>query len=55
MLRMTAHPHRIVLVADPRSRPAAPSIRRYQLARLRLAERLADPPHRAPHLRRTYD
>ncbi len=55
MLGMTAHPHRIVLVADPRTRPAAPALRRYQLARLRLAERQATPPRQAPHLHRTYD
>jgi hypothetical protein len=55
MLRMTAHPHRIVLVADPRTRPAAPSVRRYQLARLRLAERRGTPPRQAPHLHRAYD
>ncbi len=54
---MPAHPHRIVLVADPRARPSAPAVRRYQLARLRLAERRAAPPRQAPHLHlhRTYD
>ena len=52
---MSAAAHRIVIVADPSSRPATPSLRRYQLARLRLAERLAEPPRQAPHLRRAYD
>ncbi len=52
---MPAHPHRIVLVADPRARPAGPAVRRYQLARLRLAERRAEPPRQAAQLRRTYD
>ena len=52
---MPAHPHRIVLVADARTRPATPALRRYQLARLRLAEHRAKPPRQARHLRRVYD
>jgi hypothetical protein len=52
---MPAHPHRIVLVADPRARPATPAVRRYQLARLRLGERRATPPRQAPHLLRSHD
>jgi hypothetical protein len=55
---MTSAPHRILLVPDgrPRTEPAtAPKIRRYRLARLRVA-RTRDPAEpRFGHLARTYD
>ena len=51
----SSSPTRIVLVADSRVRPADPGVRRYQLARMRLAERRMTPPAHAPHLRRQHD
>ncbi len=59
MAAPTVAPHRIVLVADPR-RPAvapaaAPVVRRYALARLKLADRRARTEPRFAHLRASYD
>ena len=56
---MTTAPHRILLVPDARPRAelaAAPKVRRYRLARLRLEERtLEDRSALFAHLRRSYD
>ena len=53
---MPGSSHRIVLVTDQRRTPAdAPAVRRYRLARLRVAERNATPPRRARHLTRQHD
>ena len=58
MPAMTPAPHRILLVPDARPRAALaaePKVRRYRLARLRVAEarRPSDP--RFEHLGRAYD
>jgi hypothetical protein len=50
-----ASPHRIVLVADPRAPRPAPAVRRYALARLKLAERRAAGDPKFAHLRASYD
>ncbi len=54
---MTSAPHRILLVPDARPRAelaAAPKIRRYRLARMRIAE-TRRPGARFEHLGRAYD
>jgi hypothetical protein len=51
----SAAPHRLVLVRDPRARPAPPVVRRYALARLKLADRRARTEPRFAHLRASYD
>ena len=54
---MTA-PHRILLVPDARPRSelsAAPKVRRYRLARLRLAEIRQPAEPRFAHLAKAYD
>ncbi len=58
MLLMTTASSRILLVPDAAKAPAdphAPSVRRYRLARVRLAERRDDLPTRHQHLTRAYD
>ncbi len=55
---MTSAPHRILLVPDgrPRAEPAAaPKVRRYRLARLRVAETRRPADARFEHLARAYD
>ncbi|HEX2085187.1 MAG TPA: hypothetical protein VHF89_05855 [Solirubrobacteraceae bacterium] len=55
---MTTSPHRILLVPDGRPRaeaPAAPKVRRYRLARLRIAETRQPAEPRFEHLARAYD
>ena len=52
---MTSAPHRIVLVSESRARPPDAAVRRYRLARLRLAERNRQPPPRLAHVSRAYD
>ena len=57
MLAMTA-PHRILLVPDARPRAdlaTAPKVRRYRLARLRLAEIRHPGEARFAHLAKAYD
>jgi hypothetical protein len=60
MLAMT-HPAtsaKVLLVADRRAEPAAPSavpLRRYRLARLRFDGRRQDEASRFEHLKRVYD
>ncbi len=52
-------PHRILLVPEARSAATpvltAPKIRRYSLARIRVAEERAQVEPRFAHLRRVYD
>ena len=55
-------PHRILLVPEARSAgspglaaPTAPKIRKYSLARIRVADTRGDVQPRFAHLRRTYD
>jgi hypothetical protein len=58
MLNMTTASSRILLVADAArasADPHASKVRRYRLARVRLAERRNDHPARHPHLTRAYD
>ncbi len=55
---MTTAPHRILLVPDERRRdplPSEPKVRRYRLARLRLAEKRQPAKPRFEHLGRAYD
>ncbi len=55
---MTPAPQRILLVPDGRPRVelgAAPKVRRYRLARLRVAETRQPAQPRFEHLARTYD
>ncbi len=55
---MTTAPHRILLVPDARPRAelaAAPKVRRYRLARLRVAEATRPAEPRFAHLARAYD
>ena len=55
---MTTAPHRILLVPDARPRAelaAAPKVRRYRLARLRVAETRRQAEPRFEHLARAYD
>ena len=55
---MTTAPHRILLVPDVRPRAEAPAeakVRRYRLARLRVAETRQPAAARFEHLARTYD
>ena len=55
---MPTAPHRILLVPDARSRTelaAAPKVRRYRLARLRVADTRQPSEPRFGHLARTYD
>ena len=55
---MTPAPHRILLVPDARPRPALgdePKVRRYRLARLRVAETRRPAEPRFEHLARAYD
>jgi hypothetical protein len=55
---MTPAPHRILLVPDARPRTelaAAPKVRRYRLARLRMAETRQPDGLRFEHLVRAYD
>ena len=55
---MTPAPHRILLVPDarPRTEPAgAPKVRRYRLARLRVAETRQPNDPRFEHIARAYD
>jgi hypothetical protein len=58
MPAMTTAPHRILLVPDERRRgslPSEPKVRRYRLARLRLAESRQPAEPRFEHLARAYD
>ena len=58
MPAMTTAPHRILLVPDDRRRvpPASePKVRRYRLARLRVAETRQPAEPRFDHLARAYD
>ena len=55
---MTTAPHRILLVPDARPRTEAslePKVRRYRLARLRVAETRQPAEPRFEHLGRAYD
>ncbi len=55
---MTTAPHRILLLPDdrPRTEPsAAPKVRRYRLARLRVAQTRQPAEPRFEHLARAYD
>jgi hypothetical protein len=53
---MTPVPSRIVLLPDAKASGAhAAKLRRYRLARVRLAERRDQLPARAAHLARSYD
>ncbi len=55
---MTPAPHRILLVPDDRRSPAVltePKVRRYRLARLRVAETRQPSEPRFSHLARAYD
>ncbi|HEX2087422.1 MAG TPA: hypothetical protein VHF89_17195 [Solirubrobacteraceae bacterium] len=55
---MTTAPHRILLVPDARPRPhadPAPKLRRYRLARLRVAETRQPTEPRFEHIARAYD
>ncbi len=55
---MTSAPHRILLVPDARPRTdlaAAPKVRRYRLARLRVAETRRPAEPRFAHLAPAYD
>ena len=55
---MTTAPHRILLVPDARPRTelaTAPKVRRYRLARLRVAETRRPAEPRFEHLARAYD
>ena len=55
---MKTAPHRILLVPDERSRgelAAAPKVRRYRLARLRMADTRQPAEPRFEHLARAYD
>jgi len=47
--------HRIVLVNDPRAAAPTGGVRRYSLARLRLAERQRSPAPKLAHLTRVRD
>jgi hypothetical protein len=58
MPAMTTAPHRILLVPDARPRTEAslePKVRRYRLARLRVAETRQPAEPRFEHLGRAYD
>jgi hypothetical protein len=57
MAAMTTTPQRILLLPDPRPRAdvAAPKVRRYRLARLRVAETRQPAEPRFEHLARAYD
>ena len=58
MLFMTTASSRILLVPDAARAPADPhasKVRRYRLARVRLAERRNEAPARYPHLTRAHD
>jgi hypothetical protein len=58
MPAMTTAPHRILLVPDARPRTdadAAPKVRRYRLARLRVAEIRQPAEPRFQHIARVYD
>jgi hypothetical protein len=58
MPAMTTAPHRILLLPDdrPRTEPsAAPKVRRYRLARLRVAQTRQPAEPRFEHLARAYD
>ncbi len=57
MLSMTSSSSRILLLPDaaPASGPHASKVRRYRLARVRLAERRGELPVRLAHLGRAYD
>ena len=58
MPAMTTAPHRILLVPESRPRPASPAepkVRRYRLARLRVAETRHPSGPRFEHLTRAYD
>jgi hypothetical protein len=58
MPAMTTAPQRILLVPEAVSRPASlaePKIRRYRLARLRVAETRQPAEPRFEHLARAYD
>lgn len=58
MAAMTTAPHRILLVPDARPRPdalAEPKVRRYRLARLRVAETRQPAEPRFEHIARAYD
>ena len=55
---MTPSPQRILLVPDARPRPdalAEPKVRRYRLARLRVAETRRPAEPRFEHLAKAYD
>ena len=55
---MTTAPHRILLVPDARPRAEAlaePKVRRYRLARLRVAETRRPAEPRFEHLTKAYD
>ncbi len=58
MHAMTPAPHRILLVPEARPRPtslAEPKVRRYRLARLRVAETRRPAEPRFEHIARAYD
>jgi hypothetical protein len=58
MPAMTTAPHRVLLLPDARPRAelaAAPKVRRYRLARLRVAETRRPSQPRFEHLARAYD
>jgi hypothetical protein len=58
MPAMTTAPHRILLLPDARPRPelaAAPKVRRYRLARLRVAQTRQPAEPRFEHIARAYD
>ncbi len=58
MPAMTTAPHRILLVPDARPRPelqTEPKVRRYRLARLRVAETRRPTEPRFQYLARAYD
>ena len=58
MPAMTTAPHRILLVPDARPRGEAtmePKVRRYRLARLRVAQTRRPSEPRFEHLTRAYD
>jgi hypothetical protein len=58
MPAMTTAPHRILLVPDGRPRAelaAEPKVRRYRLARVRVAEARQPSEPRFAHLARAYD
>lgn len=55
---MTTAPHRILLVPDTRERPASlaePKVRRYRLARVRVARTRQPSEPRFEHLAKAYD